>query len=396
MGIGVLYISYSGMLEPLGQSQVLAYQERLSVRHPVHLISFERSEDWARADDRQAVAARIFNAGIHWHPLRYHKRFSFLSTTWDILRGSLTGMRIAREHRLAIVHARSYVPSAMALVIKKVTGVKFVFDMRGFWADERVDGGLWLRGGWMYRGAKWFEKRFLLGADHVVSLTHAAVREMRGFDYLEGRMPPMTVIPTCADLSLFVPRLPRPVGFVLGYVGSAGTWYLFDAVVACFAELLKLRPEASLLVINRNEHEYIREKLIAGKVGLERVELRAAPHTDVSAHMARMSAGVFFIKPTYSKQASAPTKLGEFLGCGVPCLSNSGVGDMAGVLEGDHVGVAVNEFDAASLRAGLKRLVALTETRDIQSRCVDAAHRHFALDEGVKRYSEVYRELGQT
>jgi hypothetical protein len=34
--------------------------------------------------------------------------------------------------------------------------------------------------------------------------------------------------------------------------------------------------------------------------------------------MNSMNAGVFFINPFYSKIASAPTKLGEFLGCGVP------------------------------------------------------------------------------
>lgn len=35
MKLGVLYITYTGVLEPLGQSQVLAYQERLSVERPV-------------------------------------------------------------------------------------------------------------------------------------------------------------------------------------------------------------------------------------------------------------------------------------------------------------------------------------------------------------------------
>ena len=79
------------------------------------------------------------------------------------------------RHHLRIVHARSYVAAVMALALKRLTGAKFVFDMRGFWADERIDGGLWPRDGRMYRVAKWFERRFLLNADHVVSLTHTDV-----------------------------------------------------------------------------------------------------------------------------------------------------------------------------------------------------------------------------
>lgn len=393
---GVLYISYSGMLEPLGQSQVLAYQEHLAADHPVHLVSFERPEDWGRVNEREAVVRRMKSAGIHWHPLRYHKRFSVFATAWDIMCGALKGRHLVRKHGLAIVHARSYVSSVMALMIKNSTGVKYVFDMRGFWADERVDGGLWPRSGRMYRVAKWFEKRFLLSADHVVSLTQAAVREMARFDYLQERMPPVTVIPTCADLARFTPMLCEQggAGFVLGYVGSAGTWYLFDEVAACFAQLLRLQPDARFLIVNRGEHAYIRDRLAAAGVPAELVELTSATHAEMPRQMARMDAGIFFIKPVFSKQASAPTKLAEFLGCGIPCLGNAGVGDMAQVLEGEQVGVALKGFDEASLIEGIQQLLQLAQDPATRERCVASAKRNFSLDEGVRRYAAVYQKLG--
>lgn len=390
---GVLYITYTGVLEPLGQSQVLAYQERLSIERPVFLVSFERVDDWCKVEERDAVAARMTAAGIHWRPLRYHKRLSVVSTAWDILRGTVTSLRLMRQHKLGIVHARSYVASVMALVIKRWTGAKFVFDMRGFWADERVEGGLWPRNGRMYRVAKWFERRFLLNADHVVSLTHAAVREMEKFDYLKGRMPPLTVIPTCADLDRFRPASVPDSGFVVGYVGSAGTWYMFDEVIAAFNCLRQLRKDSRLLIINRNEHGYIRERLDRGGVPTELVELRSATHAEVPAEMARMHAGIFFIKPVFSKQASAPTKLGEFLGCGIPCLSNSGVGDMAEILEGARVGVAVDGFDGNTLSIALKRLIALVEDPLVRERCVATANAHFSLEEGVSGYRKVYTSM---
>ncbi len=173
---GILYISYDGMLEPLGQSQVLAYLKHLSAGRRIHLISFEKAADWANVTNRQCIANDIANAGITWHPLRYHKRPSAIATAWDILCGIVVSLWVSVKHRLSIVHARSYVPAVMALVLKRLRGMKFVFDMRGFWADERVDGKLWPRDGRMYRVAKWFERRFLLSADPVVSFTHAAVR----------------------------------------------------------------------------------------------------------------------------------------------------------------------------------------------------------------------------
>ncbi|ULQ46700.1 glycosyltransferase [Flagellatimonas centrodinii] len=393
MNRGVLYLSYSGMLEPLGQSQVLAYQERLAADHPVHIISFERARDWADIAQRDAVAKRMADAGIHWHPLRYHKRLSLLATFWDIACGAFTGWRLVQKHGLAIVHARSYVPSVMAVVIKRLSGVRYVFDMRGFWVDERVDGGIWPRGGHIYRTAKWFERRFLLAADHVVSLTEAGIRELAKFDYMRGAMPPCTVIPTCADLSRFKPRGRKSSALVLGYVGSVGTWYLFDEVVMAFCQLLKLRPDARLLVINRNDHVYVRERLQVGGVPLEVVEIIAATHAEVPEYLCRMHAGIFFIKPVFSKQASAPTKLGEFLGCGIPCLANSGVGDMAELMEADQVGIAIADFQPSSIREGMSRLLALVADPDVGARCVASAQAHFSLDEGVRRYQAVYRSL---
>ena len=51
---GVLYISYDGMLEPLGQSQVLAYLERLAADRPIDLISFEKKADSSDMDCLQS------------------------------------------------------------------------------------------------------------------------------------------------------------------------------------------------------------------------------------------------------------------------------------------------------------------------------------------------------
>ncbi len=392
---GILYISYDGMLEPLGQSQVLAYLKRLAVGRNIHLISFEKTEDWVNVAEHERIAKDIKGAGIVWHPLRYHKRPSALATLWDISCGITVGLWLVVRHPLHIVHARSYVSSVMALALKHLTGVKYLFDMRGFWADERVDGGLWPRRGLMYRVAKGFERRFLLTADHVVSLTQTAVWEMQQFSYLQEHMPPVTVIPTCADLTRFkpMPNERDDSSFVLGYVGSAGTWYLFDEVAACFAQLLRLQPDARFLIVNRGEHAYIRKRLAVAGVPDAVVELTSATHAEVPLQMARMDAGIFFIKPVFSKQASAPTKLGEFLGCGIPCLGNAGVGDMAEVLEGEQVGVALTAFDEASMAEALQQLLQLAADPATFERCVVAAQRHFSLDEGIARYTAVYEQL---
>jgi glycosyltransferase involved in cell wall biosynthesis len=390
--MSILYISYDGMMEPLGQSQVLAYLRQLVVYSPIHLISFEKSEDLADIAEFDFLAREIEASGIVWHPLRYHKRPTALATTWDIANGMRLGIWLVLRHRLKIVHARSYVSSMMALAIKRITGVKYLFDMRGFWADEKLDGG-WSPEDTLFRLAKHFEKRFLLSADHVVLLTRAAVGLMQQFTCLQDRMPPVSVIPTCADLSRFKPLPRESVGFTMGYVGTAGNWYLFDKTAECFAELLRIRPDTKFLLVNRGEHAFIRDRLAAAGVPSRAVELIAAAPAEMPRLISRMDASIFFIKPVFSKQASAATKLAELLGCGVPCMSNAGVGDMAEILEGERVGVALKDFDRTTMLAGLDQLLALAADRSASARCVEVAHKYFSLDEGVKRYRGIYERL---
>jgi len=395
----ILYISYDGMLEPLGRSQVLAYLKRLSPDFRIFLLSFEKQSDWRNLLLREGTRNELACAGISWHPLRYHKRPSAIATAFDILHGIFVGALLTLRHRVSIVHARSYVPSVMALALRMMFRHKYIFDMRGFWADERVDGGLWTKGGFLYRTAKWFERRFLLSADRVISLTKAGVAEMRQFPYLEGHMPKFEVITTCADLDLFKRSAIDPLerqgegAFVLGYVGSVGVWYLFDEVLQCFKYLRDIIPGARLHIVNRGDHAYIRERMKRHHIDPDAVKLESSDHIGVVRAMGRMDAGIFFIKPVYSKIASAPTKLGEFLGCGVPCLGNAGVGDMAAILECERVGIALRQFTEAEMRLAIDRLVSLANETGIHQRCHQVARNHFSLDGGVKQYAQIYGEL---
>jgi glycosyltransferase involved in cell wall biosynthesis len=394
--MSVLYISYDGVLEPLGQSQVLAYIKCLAKSRTIYLISFEKADEWADVATRENLRREIYAAGIVWYPLKYHKWPSLIATSWDIACGAMLCIWLVYRYRISILHARSYVPSVIALAIKRITGVRFIFDMRGFWADEKVDGGSWKHDSNIYLVTKWFESKFLKEADHVISLTHAAEKIMKQFSYLQNRMPPVTVIPTCADLLRFkpMPHLRIGVGLVIGYVGTSGNWYLFDETAACFAELLRIHPETKFLIVNKGEHEYISERLAAAGVPSESVKLTTATYAEMPSLISHMDASIFFIKPVFSKQASAATKLAELLGCGVPCLSNSGVGDMADVLEHENVGVAIKDFNRETVLAGLEQLLALIADKSTPTRCIEVAHNYYSLVKGVASYDNIYKKLG--
>lgn len=390
----VLYITYDGLLEPLGQSQVLAYLAQLAGPHDIHVLSFEKEVDRRNRAAMSAMRERMRALNIGWTPLAYHKTPSAPATAFDIAVGMVVGTYLALRKRVTIVHARSYVPALIALPVRTITSSKFLFDMRGFWADERVDGKLWPKAGTLYRVTKALESRFLRAADHIVTLTRASAQELTRFNALQVQPKPISVIPTCADLTRFcLPPARRDAEFVFGYVGSVGTWYMFEETIAFYRALLARRPNARFLIVNRNEHELIRGMAARAGVPQDRLEIVAAAHQEVPALVQRMHLGAALIRPSYSKIASAPTKLAEYLGCGVPCLGNTGVGDVAETLEQRNIGIAMHSFSDEDIGIAVEKALRLCEDPLIPVRCAAAARELFSLEHGVASYERIYQSL---
>ena len=122
----------------------------------------------------------------------------------------------------------------------------------------------------------------------------------------------------------------------------------------------------------------------------DRVDLVSASYREVPTYISKSDFGIFFIKPVRSKKASCPTRMGEFLACGKPCLANSGVGDVEQILSNSAVGVSVTEFDDETLLGALKESIKLATSPEISKKCVTTAEYIFSLRQGVESYQRIY------
>jgi glycosyltransferase involved in cell wall biosynthesis len=400
----VLYVSYDGALEPLGDSQVVSYLERLAGDYDITLLSFEKPADAADAARMRAMSSRLAASGIAWVPMRYHKRPPVVSTVLDTLGGIVQARKAARRRPVRIIHARSYVPALIALGARSASRAAFLFDVRGLWVDEKVEAGHWAKGGVLYRAGKWWERRFYAAADAIVSLTENGVRAIPDLGVTVAPGVPIEVIPTCADLQRFSPRpkdqaLLAQLGLtgapVIGCVGTMGNWYLRQEMIDCLAEFARSWPELRVLIVTRDDRDLLRADLERAGVPGERLVLVSAAFEDMPRYIRLFDAGLFFIKPTFSKRGSAATKLAEFLGCGVPVVINDGVGDSGAIVRERRVGVVLPSLGPAACH------VALGDVRDaiadptMRDRCRQTAMDLFDIETGVERYRGLYRRLSQ-
>ena len=139
----ILYLAYDGLTEPLGQSQILAYLSRINRESgfEISIISFEKTEGFAANEGR--VREILSTTSIQWHPLVYHKSPPVLSTITDLRAGWKKIKELYKKEPFDIVHCRSYISALLGQKAKKKYGSKFIFDMRGWWPDEKKESGLW-------------------------------------------------------------------------------------------------------------------------------------------------------------------------------------------------------------------------------------------------------------
>jgi glycosyltransferase involved in cell wall biosynthesis len=404
----VLYLSYNGMLEPLGQSQVLPYLRQLSktgIRFT--LLSFERDIAWTENGYKKTkdLAGSLSSDGIDWHRLRYHQRPSLPATVFDVLAGIMKGSQLVRSKGIEMVHARNHVPATIALALKRRYGLKFIFDLRGLMAEEYVDAGHWKQGAIPFRLTKSLERRAFNAADGLVTLTERIWPEIREWEGLKGHDVHHEVVPCCADLERFRfdpedrkmirKRLGLQDRFVVVYSGSIGGWYLTEEMADFFAALIQEHSDAHALWLTPTGHSAVRSLMAARGADPDRYSIVASPPEEVRSYLSAGDAGLAFIKPCFSKLASSPTKNAEYLACGLPVIINPDIGDSNSLVTEEGVGELVRSFSRESYLAAISRLrSAFADTGETRARTRRVAERLFDVNGvGIRRYNRLYRNV---
>ena len=393
-----LYLSRTGMLEPLGQSQVLSYLRGLSREFEVTLISFERSEHLREADQLARIEELCASHGIRWVRKRYLQRPRVMASALNLLSLFFVTWREARRSGARLIHARSYVPAAAGWAVSRLSGIPYIFDMRSLWPEELVTSKRMRRGSWLHKLIFAAEGRLLRDAAAIVSLTRAALPYLNAVHpgALWGER--VRVIPTCTDLERFRPLGPAAKEqneFVVSCHGSlTNGWFDVSALAQVFSRLAEARPEARFEVITRDRADLVLARLGGAQNYRDRLSIYPARAAEIHEKLQRHSLSVFFYVPgATSELGRSPTRMGEALACGIPVLTTYGVGDVAKILRDDRVGVVLDALDHRALTAGLAELDALMKDPELSGRCRRVAESIYSLESGTKRYAGLYHDL---
>jgi len=399
------------MTDPLGQSQVIPYLAGLT-RYGYEFTILSCDKPVKYAEHKEYVLNILDTYPIKWVSIPYHKNPPVLSSYYDFLMLRKTAKELYKREKFDMVHTRPGLPTLVALWLKKKYGLKFLNDVRGFWADERVDGGMWNIKNPLFKGIyKWFKKREAecLGiADYNTCLTFKAKEEMLSWKNISRQPLNISVIPCSVDLELFNPAnidkgLKEALNaelnikendFVISYLGSIGGWYLTNEMMQFCKEVSDKIPNSKFLFISPHNHSII--VATAKKFGIpgEKILVRHGKRHEVPALLSFSNYSIFFIKPCYSKLSSSPTKHGEIMAMGIPVITNAGVGDVQEIVERYQSGFVLAEMNTPDY---INYVEKLTKTQFDTTRIREGAEEYYSLEKAIEKYREVYDHvMGET
>ncbi|HKC67654.1 MAG TPA: glycosyltransferase [Bacteroidia bacterium] len=399
----ILFISIDGMCDQLGQSQVLPYLTELSKNgFKITIVSCEKLTNFEK--NKNTIENITASNNIIWKYCFYQTKIPLVSQFQNFF----TLKKLARQeiinNKNIVLHCRSYLPALIGLQLKAKLNSKYIFDMRGFWADERIDGNIWNFKNpihkFLYHYFKRKEIEMIENADYIVTLTNNAKKEIQSWKL--KIVPSIEVIPCCADINHFaINTIDKKTeikqklnitenAFVIGYLGSLGTWYMLDEMLDFFKELQIKRPESILFFITNDDEKDILEAAETKKINLNSIIIKSAKRNEVPQYISCLDIGLFFIKPLYSKKGSSPTKLAELLASGKPVIANMGVGDVDELLLNTHCGVLISSFNTEAYKQAIDKI---SELKQPEQYYRDIALANFSLQKGVDSYNKIYNSL---
>ena len=380
----VLYICYDGILDNLGQTQVLPYIFGLNDKGFNFIIfSFERHDRTKEEFKKQKQILKT--RGIKWYHLNFYpKKYNrFLR----LILGPIKLNYIIRKNKINFAHIRSI--NAGTVYLLSLIKLPFIYDMRCF-AGQLGDYGL-IKNKWILKIFLIFEKLLINKSKGIVVL------DKSGEDYLQKYSKnkiPLQVIPTATNIKKFeknkVDINKEEIKFVL--LGGAQFPYLPERALDFIKFLSKNQVKCTLDIINQRHHEYIKKIVREVNFPEELLKVFALNPNDIFNKLPHYDCGLVFIESGDWIRMSSPTKIGEYLAAGLHVVGLEGIEILERLsMETKSVDILprYKDFDFNKISVIIRKIKSNNRKRE----SIAIAKKYYDLETAVSKYLKLYNNF---
>lgn len=393
----ILYISSDGLLDPLGQSQIFPFIKKLSENNLFfYVCTIENTKNFNKAKKFIPEIKKNFN--INWNYFFFDKKKGKFNRLIEVFLLYFICIKVIITKKIDIIHCRSYLPMFLCLFVKIFSKKKIIFDTRGSWFDERIEGGMLNNYGFdlfIYKFLKRIEYLLFKISNHIVFLTDRAITIINP-NYILNK--DYSIIPCAADYDSFkiLNRLEKDKiknelaiksKFIITYSGSLGSWYNFDLIVNFFKKFYNLETDVKFIILTQSNVNFnnisIPEKIKDSLIFF------SADRSNIPKIIGISNLTLCFIKNSKSKLFSSPTKIAESFGCGTPVVCNTDIGDLDKDIKLMEAGFFLNKSNFIDDKDFLRIINGKIDKFQLRN----LTFKKYSLVKAIEKYLNIYNKL---
>ena len=390
--VKALYFSYDGLLDPLGQSQIVPYISAIAAAgHSLTIVSYEKPE--RTKDQIKVMDIKLQKIGINWVRLEFRP-----GKFWAIKRvvgGILLIRKLCAHMQPDFIHLRGLVP-AIIFQLSRST-VPSLYDFRGFALGEWVDIGKITQSSLIYYLLNRLDRNAVKSASGLVVLEKSAKQLL--IENYDVPKVPLKVIRTCTDVNRYTKRKKfcskdnRTLRFV--FLGGAKFPYRPDLALMLIEKLLEYGLDCNIDFINNGDHVIIENAINLTSIPKEKVRILSCEHSKIPDILATYDCGLVMVETSYWRRVCSPTKTSEYLASGLPVISLKGIEALDDLSERTECVAIVSQEELESHLQGVRveQIVSFIRSTDVAHKCQILAKAEFDLEMAGNLFVELYSEM---
>ncbi|MGQ7889890.1 glycosyltransferase [Paenibacillus sp. WC2504] len=318
--------------------------------------------------------------------------FYFLLITTPLL-----SIRIIKR-KISVIHCRSYLPTLISCLLKKIFPIHVIFDLRGLYVSEMVTVNMLKNDSLSYNIWSKIERYLLELSDQIIILsdTFAEYFESKKIDVKEKTK----LIYANVNIPYFQSERGEKVEYkkklelekynIFLYSGSLGHWHSSDALLSVFKKIAFQISNPILVVLTQYRRDLILDS--ARKYGIDE-KLLMIKYCKPEEMLEYLLAADFGIIPLTEEQLGddfywvartmLSSKAEEYMAAGLPILFNQQIGGLQYINERTHVGIPFTFSDEINIR--------VNHYHTLSKNCKDYANRNFSVKSNAEKYMQLYK-----
>ena len=388
-----LYISYDGLLDPLGQSQIVPYVSAISAAgYSLTIVSYEKVK--RTKEQIKFMEIKLQKIGVNWVHLEFRS-----GKIWGIKRlisGTLLIRKLCRDLQPDFVHLRGFVPAVIFQLCQ--SRIPFLYDFRGFALGEWVDSGKITQSSLVYRVLNQLDRKAVNSASGLVVLEESAKRLLK--ETYDVPNVPLKVIRTCTDTKRYkkLKNIKNKENSTLRFVFLGGGRFPYrpDLALMLIEKLIGHGFDCNIDFINEGDHGVIEKANDLINISKEKVRILGCEHSEIPDILATYDCGIVMVESSHWRRVCSPTKLGEYFASGLPVISLDGIDVIDELSDRTEcvITVSIEELLGRFQDGRAQQIVSSIRSTGVSKKCQILANDEFDLKMAGNLYIELYSEMG--